>query len=255
MGEPARFAVRLLILSGHNGGLHKRLPRLVARARHYAAEYGFAVVAINAPGRGDRPRSAVDKQARTDLRRALQAGEAVGEIVDAFIVPLVEKAVLEWRITLDALGSPLVERLSRQVRLTPAGRAMLPHALAALVGAERAANAARGVAILEAGELHVATFYSHSLGILPEPSSIWRRSHPGVTIRLFERLPAELAAGMLAGEADVAIGPHQTIGMDQSGEACPRRPSPSLPPPGPTLLAQDTTRTMFMFMRYRWYLR
>jgi hypothetical protein len=23
-----------LILSGHNGGLHKRLPRLVARARH-----------------------------------------------------------------------------------------------------------------------------------------------------------------------------------------------------------------------------
>ena len=30
-----------LILSGHNGGLHKRLPRLVARARHYAAEYGF----------------------------------------------------------------------------------------------------------------------------------------------------------------------------------------------------------------------
>jgi hypothetical protein len=28
-----------LILSGHNGGLHKRLPRLVTRARHYAAEY------------------------------------------------------------------------------------------------------------------------------------------------------------------------------------------------------------------------
>jgi len=38
------------------------------------------------------------------------------------------------------------------------------------------------------------------------------------------------------------------------GEACPRRPSPSLlPPPGSALLAQDTTRTMFM--RYLWYLR
>ena len=34
-----------LILIGHNGGLHKRLPRLVARARHYAAEYGFAAAA------------------------------------------------------------------------------------------------------------------------------------------------------------------------------------------------------------------
>ena len=88
-----------LILSGHNGGLHKRLPRLVARARHYAAQYRFAVAAVDAPGHGDRPRSAVDEQARADLRRALEAGEPVGEIVDAFIVPLVERAVPEWRTT------------------------------------------------------------------------------------------------------------------------------------------------------------
>jgi len=94
-----------LILSGHNGGLHKRHPRLVARARHYAAEYGFAVAAIDAPGHGDRPRSAVDEQARTDLRRAMEAGEPVDEIVDALIVPLVERAVPEWRTTLDALLS------------------------------------------------------------------------------------------------------------------------------------------------------
>ena len=94
-----------LILIGHNGGLHKRLPRLVARARHYAAEYGFAAAAIDAPGHGDRPRSAVDEQARADLRRAVGAGEPVGEIVDAFILPLVEKAVPEWRTTLDALLS------------------------------------------------------------------------------------------------------------------------------------------------------
>jgi hypothetical protein len=92
-----------LILSGHNGGLHKRHPRLVARARHYAAKYGFAVAAIDAPGHGDRPRSAADEQARADLRRALEAGEPVGEIVDALIVPLVERAVPEWRTTLDAL--------------------------------------------------------------------------------------------------------------------------------------------------------
>ncbi len=94
-----------LILSGHNGGLHKRFPRLVARARHYAAEYGFAVAAIDAPGHGDRPRSAVDEQHRADLRRAMEVGEPVDEIVDAFILPLVEKAVPEWRTTLDALLS------------------------------------------------------------------------------------------------------------------------------------------------------
>ncbi len=93
-----------LILSGHNGGLHKRESRLVARARH-AAAHGFAVAAIDAPGHGDRPRSAVDEQHRADLRRAIAAGEPVDEIVDAFILPLVERAVPEWRTTLDALLS------------------------------------------------------------------------------------------------------------------------------------------------------
>jgi len=92
-----------LILSGHNGGLHKREPRLVARALHSAAEYGFAVAAIDHPGHGDRPRSAVDEQARADLRRAMAAGEPVDEIFESFIVPLVEKAVPEWQTTLDAL--------------------------------------------------------------------------------------------------------------------------------------------------------
>jgi pimeloyl-ACP methyl ester carboxylesterase len=92
-----------LILNGHNGGLHKRLPRLVARARHYAAAYGLAVAAIDAPGHGDRPRTAADEQSRADLRRAAQAGEPVDDIVDAFLVPLVGQAVPEWQATLDAL--------------------------------------------------------------------------------------------------------------------------------------------------------
>src|SRR4051812_42557790 len=94
-----------LILIGHTGGFHKRMPRLVARARHYAAEYGFAVAAMDAPAHGDRPRSAADEQARADFRRALEAGEPVDEIVDAFILPLVQKAVPDWRTTLDALLS------------------------------------------------------------------------------------------------------------------------------------------------------
>jgi pimeloyl-ACP methyl ester carboxylesterase len=92
-----------LILMGHNGGLHKRHPRVVARARHYAARYGFAAAAIDAPGHGDRSRSATDEQHRADLRRAIDAGEPVSEIVDAFLVPLVETAAAEWRTTLDAL--------------------------------------------------------------------------------------------------------------------------------------------------------
>src|SRR5689334_4457284 len=98
-----RSAPAPLILTGHNGGLHKQEPRLVARARHSVAQYGFAVAAIDHPGHGGRPRSAVDEQARADLRRAMAAGEPVDDIFESFIVPLVEQAVPEWRTTLDAL--------------------------------------------------------------------------------------------------------------------------------------------------------
>ncbi|MFD8325878.1 dienelactone hydrolase family protein [Streptomyces lydicus] len=91
-----------LILMAHNNGLPRREPRMVARARYTAAQ-GYAVATIDAPGCGDRPRSAADEQARADLRRAMQAGEPVDEIFESFIAPLVENAVPEWRTTLDAL--------------------------------------------------------------------------------------------------------------------------------------------------------
>ncbi|MER5895087.1 alpha/beta hydrolase [Streptomyces sp. NPDC001876] len=93
-----------LILLGHPPlGLHRMYPRLAGRARHAAAD-GFAAATIELPGSGDRPRWAAAEQARVDLRRALDAGEPVtDEIVDALILPLVEKAVPEWQSALDAL--------------------------------------------------------------------------------------------------------------------------------------------------------
>lgn len=91
-----------LILMAHNNGLPKSASRLVARARQTAA-YGYAVAAIDAPGCGDRPRSPADEQARADLQRALRTGERLDEILESIVGPLVDKAVPEWRITLDAL--------------------------------------------------------------------------------------------------------------------------------------------------------
>lgn len=91
-----------LILMGHPGGLHGMHPRLAARARQSAAS-GFATVAIELPGGGERPRLADVEAARADLRRALAAGEPVDEIVDRLILPLVDQAVPEWQRTLDAV--------------------------------------------------------------------------------------------------------------------------------------------------------
>jgi hypothetical protein len=93
-----------LILLGHPGGLRNMYPRLATRARRSLAN-GFAAATIELPGSGDRPRSSDTEQARADLHRALATGEPVDEIVDRFVIPLVEKAVPEWQSTLDALLS------------------------------------------------------------------------------------------------------------------------------------------------------
>ncbi|WP_438295965.1 alpha/beta hydrolase [Streptomyces sp. HUAS TT7] len=95
-----------LILLGHPTlGLQRMYPRLVARARRAAAD-GFATATIELPGSGDRPRWPAAEQARADLRRAKESGEPIGdEIIDALILPLVDKAVPEWQAALDALLS------------------------------------------------------------------------------------------------------------------------------------------------------
>src|SRR6202171_3596627 len=58
------------------------------------------------------------------------------------------------------LGGPLLERLPRSVRLTPAGRVALPHARASLAHAQRATSGARRASGVDAGELHVGTLFS-----------------------------------------------------------------------------------------------
>jgi len=95
----------LILLGQPPLGLRKMYPRLAGRARHVAAD-GFASATIELPGSGDRPRLGVVDQARADLRRALGAGEPVGdEIIDALTLPLLERAVPEWQTTLDAVLS------------------------------------------------------------------------------------------------------------------------------------------------------
>ncbi|MFJ4095413.1 LysR substrate-binding domain-containing protein [Kitasatospora sp. NPDC089913] len=110
-----------------------------------------------------------------------------------------------------AVGGPLLERLPRAVRPTPMGRAVLPHARAALADAERLRAAALSAAGLAGGELELATVYSVSLGLLPPVLRAWRAAHPEVRIRLREFAHTEdLRAAMAAGQADVAVGPLPT---------------------------------------------
>jgi dienelactone hydrolase len=94
-----------LVLMGHGGGLHKKTQGLLSRAHHCVTAHGYTVVAIDAPGHGDRPHRAVDEQARVDLREAMTAGdsERFAAVSLRYGRTLAERAVPEWQATLDAL--------------------------------------------------------------------------------------------------------------------------------------------------------
>jgi DNA-binding transcriptional LysR family regulator len=106
------------------------------------------------------------------------------------------------------LGTALVERLRRGVRITAAGRAYLPHARAALAARVRGRRAVRDVVAGTTGELELATVISVGVGILLRPLLIWHDEMANVAIRLSEfwhrRALEEFAE---SGNPDLAVGP------------------------------------------------
>ncbi|MFF3870095.1 alpha/beta hydrolase [Micromonospora sp. NPDC001898] len=102
--SPASGAERApLVLMGHGGGNHKRHPAMAGRAQSFVAGCGFHVAVIDAPGHGDRPRTAHDEQEVAALAAARAAGEPEGPGARRYSGHLAELAVPEWRATLDAL--------------------------------------------------------------------------------------------------------------------------------------------------------
>ncbi|WP_433363419.1 dienelactone hydrolase family protein [Actinoplanes sp. CA-142083] len=94
-----------VVLMGHGGGLHKKTPAQAARALVTVTTWGFHVVAIDAPGHGERPRTPEDDRARDEMRQAMTAGDkARFESVSVrYTTSLASRAVPEWQATLDAL--------------------------------------------------------------------------------------------------------------------------------------------------------
>jgi dienelactone hydrolase len=95
--------VRPLILLGHGGGQHKKAPGIVARARRFAAECGFAAAAVDVPGHGDRPRTEEHDRIIAEFRTRAQAGGELTSLLASWHALLAGQAVPEWRAVLDAV--------------------------------------------------------------------------------------------------------------------------------------------------------
>jgi DNA-binding transcriptional LysR family regulator len=102
-------------------------------------------------------------------------------------------------------GTTLVDRGSRGVRLTDAGRALVDHAevvLARLAAAEAELDAIAGI---RGGRVRLSSFPTAGASLLPPAVAEFTRRHPDVELSFVEREPEEAAQMLRAAELEIAI--------------------------------------------------
>lgn len=103
------------------------------------------------------------------------------------------------------LGARLFDRTSRKVNLTLDGRTFLPLAQAVLAKADEAVRAMEERLGVETGQVNLGCIPSAGAYIVPTILATFRRSFPGITVRVFEAGANLLERGVLDGEIDFAI--------------------------------------------------
>jgi pimeloyl-ACP methyl ester carboxylesterase len=92
-----------LLLAAHGGGQHKLFAPFAAYAKASAQELQAAVVAIDAPGHGERATNADAEALAGKLRQQLAAGGGIGAGPLAQMLRLATQAAAEWQAVLDAV--------------------------------------------------------------------------------------------------------------------------------------------------------
>lgn len=109
------------------------------------------------------------------------------------------------------LGTPLVERMSRGVRVTAAGRAAAAEARTALEAATRAVEAGRRVGAGTGGRLRIACAETMTAWLLVPVLRRWRARRPDVRLDLTEFSSADrMVEHLVAGGTDLVVGPEPT---------------------------------------------
>ena len=103
------------------------------------------------------------------------------------------------------LGTPLVIRSGRGVRLSEAGQVVARHAVAITSALDAASGDLAELVGLAAGTVRVAAFPTASSTLVPRLLGSMRQRHPGITVGYVEAEPPEAIAMLRDGAVDLAI--------------------------------------------------
>jgi molybdate transport repressor ModE-like protein len=103
------------------------------------------------------------------------------------------------------IGTPVVVRAGRGVRLTDAGLVLARNAAAVQSALDATLEEVAAVASLRAGRVRVAAFPSAAATLLPGALAALRAAHPGLGTTFAEAEPPEALAELAAGRVDLAL--------------------------------------------------
>src|SRR5258705_8174989 len=150
-------------------------------------------------------RPVVDVQTRR-LRYFVAVAEALHFSRTAARLHIAQQALSKQiRELEEALGAQLLERNTRNVKLTPAGAAFLGAARATLAALDDGVEATRRLARGEAGTLRLGYVVGGALELTRPILEEFARRHPGVELELREYGYEDRTAGLASGAADVAF--------------------------------------------------
>lgn len=103
------------------------------------------------------------------------------------------------------MGTVLVERVGRHVRLTEAGQVLARHASGVLSALDAAEEEVAAIAGLRAGRVRLMAFPSSSATLVPRALALVKSRFPDVQVTFAEAEPPEAIAALRAGECDLAV--------------------------------------------------
>ncbi|WP_086810155.1 LysR family transcriptional regulator, partial [Streptomyces reticuliscabiei] len=117
-----------------------------------------------------------------------------------------QPAVSQQMKALEAsVGTPLLIRSGREMRLTQAGEALVRHAAGILSGLTAAEEEVAAIAGLRAGRVRLVSFPSGSSTLVPTALAALRAAHPGTRVSLEEAEPPHSVELLREGDCDVAL--------------------------------------------------
>ncbi|WP_369233821.1 LysR family transcriptional regulator [Streptomyces sp. R21] len=104
-----------------------------------------------------------------------------------------------------SVGTPLLIRTGREMRLTQAGEALVRHAAGIIAGLTAAEEEVAAIAGLRAGRVRLVSFPSGSSTLVPTALAALRAEHPGTRVSLEEAEPPRSVEMLREGDCDIAL--------------------------------------------------